>query len=117
MTEFATLGRGIPIPRDRLLKNGSTPLDEVGIHATDDYVLTVELEFPATYFLESTALMVYSPIPHTVDNNILVGLNKKGLAMCVTELFVLPAIISMNSTCLQKTLYTGISAPFVSMRL
>jgi ABC-type oligopeptide transport system substrate-binding subunit len=56
-----------PIKNAKCAKEGALPLDQVGIQAIDDSTLKIELEFPAPYFLELTAHILYSPINQMVD--------------------------------------------------
>lgn len=46
---------------------GEMELDAVGIYPLDAKTLRVELEFPAPYFLETTATAPYAPIPMELD--------------------------------------------------
>ncbi|MFZ0565030.1 MAG: peptide ABC transporter substrate-binding protein [Chlamydiales bacterium] len=43
-------------------KNGALPLSEVGIHALDKKTLSVELTFPAPYFIKLIASPIFAPI-------------------------------------------------------
>ncbi|MFZ0564880.1 MAG: peptide ABC transporter substrate-binding protein, partial [Chlamydiales bacterium] len=43
-------------------RKGQLPLNEVGIHAIDEKTLSIELAFPAPYFLKLVALSIFSPI-------------------------------------------------------
>ena len=56
-----------PIKNAKEAKQGLTSLDHVGIKALDDHTLHVELAFPAPYFLELTALTIYSPVHQMTD--------------------------------------------------
>lgn len=56
-----------PIKNAREAKEGRVSLDQVGIHVIDDYTLEVQLESPVPYFLQLTALHLYSPVHRLVD--------------------------------------------------
>lgn len=56
-----------PIKNAKAAKDGIVPLDKVGIKATDENTLVVELEHPAPEFLELTAHALYSPVQSRVD--------------------------------------------------
>ncbi len=49
------------------VKSGSLPMSELGVHVIDDYTLKVELTNPIPYFLQLTALPIYSPIHRLID--------------------------------------------------
>ena len=48
-------------------KEGKVPMESVGIQVVDDKTLVVNLKHPAPYFLELTALTLYSPVNHAID--------------------------------------------------
>ncbi|MBS0655488.1 MAG: peptide ABC transporter substrate-binding protein, partial [Verrucomicrobia bacterium] len=56
-----------PIKHAKEVKNGNVSPDQLGLQACDDHTLLVELEHPAPYFLELTALSIYSPVPRSLD--------------------------------------------------
>jgi oligopeptide transport system substrate-binding protein len=56
-----------PIKNAMKAKQGKIPLDSVGIQSIDDRTLKVELENPTPYFLQLTALPIYSPIHRAID--------------------------------------------------
>lgn len=64
-TAFADLF--YPIKNAKLAKEGKVSLDEVGIYVENDRTLKVELERPLTYFLQLTALPLFSPIHRHMD--------------------------------------------------
>ncbi|MBA2368764.1 MAG: peptide ABC transporter substrate-binding protein [Candidatus Protochlamydia sp.] len=67
--DFKTNAAGIfyPIKNAMKAKQGKVPLDSVGVQSIDDRTLKVELEHPTPYFLQLTALAIYSPIHRTTD--------------------------------------------------
>ncbi len=48
-------------------KEGLISLDEIGVKALDEQTLLVELEHPCSYFLESLAHPLFSPVNHRID--------------------------------------------------
>lgn len=56
-----------PIKNAKAAKEGSCPLDKVGIRALDNKILSVDLEYPLPEFLELTAHAIYSPVSHLID--------------------------------------------------
>ncbi|WP_420422618.1 peptide ABC transporter substrate-binding protein [Simkania sp.] len=64
-TPFTSLFR--PIRNAKDAKDGLVSLDEVGVKATDDRTLVVDLEYQAPYFIELTAHTLYSPINHRIE--------------------------------------------------
>lgn len=65
MTPFAYVF--YPIKNGKGAKEGTIPVEEVGISAVDERTLVVELENPAPYFLELTTNTLYSPVNHQID--------------------------------------------------
>ncbi|MBA2367447.1 MAG: peptide ABC transporter substrate-binding protein [Candidatus Protochlamydia sp.] len=67
--DFRTTAAGVfyPIKNAMKAKQGSMPLEKVGIYSIDDRILKVELEYPTPYFLQLTALPIYSPIHRITD--------------------------------------------------
>ena len=56
-----------PIKNAKKAKEGQAALDDVGVKAIDNHTLLVELDFPASYFLQLTAHTIYSPVHHQID--------------------------------------------------
>jgi oligopeptide transport system substrate-binding protein len=56
-----------PIKNAKAAKNGKLPLDAVGIIATSDTTLVVELERPTPYFLKLLTFCTFFPINHIID--------------------------------------------------
>lgn len=56
-----------PIKNAELAKSGQMPSTSVGVQALDGLSLKVELKSPTPYFLELTALTIYSPVPRLTD--------------------------------------------------
>lgn len=56
-----------PIRNAAQVKAGKLPMEELGVHSPSDDVLIVELEHPATNFLELCCLWIYSPLCQEVD--------------------------------------------------
>ena len=56
-----------PIKNAKEAKEGKVSSSEIGINVIDDRTLQVELVNPAPYFLELTALPLYSPVHRAVD--------------------------------------------------
>ncbi len=56
-----------PIKNAFKVKSGALPMSELGVYVVDDYTLKVELENPIPYFLQLTALPIYSPIHRLID--------------------------------------------------
>ncbi len=56
-----------PIKNARAAKNGSISLDKIGVYALDDLTLQVDLSHPIPYFLELTALPIFSPVNASID--------------------------------------------------
>ncbi len=52
-----------PILHAKRAKQGDYELSSIGVHASDDHTLIVELEKPLPYFLELTAFATYFPVP------------------------------------------------------
>jgi oligopeptide transport system substrate-binding protein len=52
-----------PIKQAELCLSGKVPIKDVSIYAIDDKTLSVELEYPAPYFLEITANPFLFPVP------------------------------------------------------
>jgi len=48
-------------------KKGLVSLDEVGVFAENDHTLVVDLEFPASFFLQLTAIWIFSPLWNQID--------------------------------------------------
>lgn len=48
-------------------KRGDVSLSEVGIHAINEKTLVVELENPASYFLDLVSFCVFFPVNHKID--------------------------------------------------
>ncbi len=48
-------------------KEGKLPADEIGINAIDERTLQVDLAHPVPYFLQLTALPLFSPVHHKID--------------------------------------------------
>ncbi len=55
------------IKQARAAKEGSVPLDQVGIRVLDPLTLEVTLENPTPYFLELTAFPAFFPVPRKID--------------------------------------------------
>jgi oligopeptide transport system substrate-binding protein len=55
------------IKNARGAKKGSKTLDEVGIYVKDAYTLRIELEHPASYFLELCCHWAFSPLCKEID--------------------------------------------------
>ncbi|GAB4191218.1 MAG: peptide ABC transporter substrate-binding protein [Simkaniaceae bacterium] len=49
-------------------KLGNVPLEEVGIHASDENTLIVNLNHPSTYFLDLLTLPIFFPFPNEIAN-------------------------------------------------
>lgn len=59
-----------PIKNAKLCLTGQVSIDKVPIHAIDEKTLSVELEYPAPYFLDIVALPCFFPIPkHKLDKD------------------------------------------------
>lgn len=56
-----------PIKNAKEVKEANLPMDALGVQATDDLTLTVELAHPTAYFLQLTALPIYSPVHRLID--------------------------------------------------
>lgn len=56
-----------PIKNAREAKEGKVPPEQIGIYAIDDRTLKVHLVRPTPYFLQSTALPLYSPVHRIID--------------------------------------------------
>lgn len=56
-----------PIKNASKAKQGKVPLESIGVESIDDRTLKVELEHPTPFFLQLTALAVYSPIHRIID--------------------------------------------------
>ena len=56
-----------PIKNAIAAKEGSCPIEQIGVKALNNHTLVVDLEYPTPEFLELTALAIYSPIHHTID--------------------------------------------------
>ncbi len=56
-----------PIKNAREAKEGKVGPEAIGIHAIDDRTLKVELNFATPYFLQCTALTLFSPIRRLID--------------------------------------------------
>jgi len=55
------------IKNSKKAKEGKVPLEEIGIKALDDHTLVVDLAHPTSYFLQLTALPIYSPVHRLID--------------------------------------------------
>jgi oligopeptide transport system substrate-binding protein len=64
-TSFAHLFH--PIKNAKQAKEGQISIDQIGVQALDSQTLKVDLERPTSYFLQLTALPLYSPVHHIVD--------------------------------------------------
>lgn len=56
-----------PIKNARLVKEGTLPMDSLGVTSVSDSVLVVELENTTPHFLELCCLWIYSPLCKDVD--------------------------------------------------
>lgn len=56
-----------PIKHAKEAKEGKRSLDEVGIEVIDERTLKVELTHPVSYFLQLTALPLFSPVHRVMD--------------------------------------------------
>lgn len=56
-----------PIKNARLVKEGKVPINALGVSASSDRILVVELERPTPHFLELCCLWIYSPLCKEVD--------------------------------------------------
>lgn len=56
-----------PIKNAREVKLGNLPMSELGVHVIDEHTLKVELSNPIPYFLQLTALPIYSPVQRLKD--------------------------------------------------
>lgn len=67
--DFKTIvGRSFyPIKNALKAKQGKVPLESIGVQSIDDRTLKVELEHPTPFFLQLTALAIYSPIHRITD--------------------------------------------------
>lgn len=54
---------------DKTLKDHITDPSQVGVKATDDYTLEVQLESPTPYFLSLTSFQTYYPVHQSVKDN------------------------------------------------
>lgn len=57
------------IKNAKKVKKGELPLEEVGIHVKDDKTLVVDLEHPATFFLDLLSNAIYNPI-YNIDEEV-----------------------------------------------
>lgn len=66
-----------PIKNAKLCLTGQISIDEVPIRAIDEKTLSVELEYPAPYFLDIVALPCFFPIPkHEIEKDSRWGANE-----------------------------------------
>jgi|JI9StandDraft_1071089.scaffolds.fasta_scaffold72826_2 oligopeptide transport system substrate-binding protein len=66
-----------PIKNAKLCLTGKVSIDEVPIHAIDEKTLSVELEYPASYFLDIIALPYFFPLPkYELEKNSKWGTNE-----------------------------------------
>lgn len=67
--DFTTSFAGLfyPIKNAKDAKSGKVPIDTVGIRVLSDKILQVELERPAPYFLQLTALSLFAPVHRKID--------------------------------------------------
>ncbi len=66
-----------PIKNAKLCLTGQVSIDEVPIRAIDEKTLSVELEYPAPYFLDIVALPCFFPLPkHLVEKDVKWGTNE-----------------------------------------
>ena len=66
-----------PIKNAKSCLLGEVSIDEVAIHAIDEKTLSVELEYPAPYFLDIVALPWFFPLPkHVLEKEVNWGNNE-----------------------------------------
>ena len=71
-----------PILNARAIKNGTLPIDLLGVHALSDQTLEIHLEKPTPNFLERTCLWIYSPLLRDID------ITKPGWAFCQDKTYI-----------------------------
>lgn len=59
-----------PIKNAKPAREGKCPTDAIGVKATDDKTLIVQLEVPTPYFLELTAFPAYFPVNQKLDQQL-----------------------------------------------
>lgn len=64
-TAFASLF--YPIKNAKEAKEGKVSPDQIGIHVLNDRTLVIDLVHPTPYFLQLTALPLYSPVHRLID--------------------------------------------------
>lgn len=81
---------------------GQLPIEEIGIHALDDYTLKVELENPIPYFLDMVATSSFFPINSKVDQENSKWSNQEGDKFICNGPFVLEKHRIDNEIILKK---------------
>jgi oligopeptide transport system substrate-binding protein len=71
-----------PIKNAEAVKNGTMDPDKLGVYASDDYSLVIELERPTPYFTELLSLPNFFPIHKSIEEGELIWINNKAEYIC-----------------------------------
>ena len=71
-----------PIKNAEAIKNGTMDPDSLGVYASDNYSLVIELERPTPYFTELLSLPNFFPIHNSMEHGELIWINNEAEYIC-----------------------------------
>jgi oligopeptide transport system substrate-binding protein len=93
-----------PIKNAQMARMGNCDLNAVGVHATNEKILVVELENPTPYFLELTSFPTFFPVNQNIDSKLPQWAHPPGKQFVCNGPFLLKKWISQSELHFAKNL-------------